>query len=63
MRDNADPVVNITVPIGAGLVFLDPLVPVPFMVTAAVMMMLVVVLVLHPPVPRRSQSSDSRGSA
>ncbi|WP_202872200.1 low temperature requirement protein A [Kribbella soli] len=52
LRDNADRVVNIVVPVGAVLVLLDPLIPVPFALTALFMALIVVTLVLRPPVER-----------
>jgi low temperature requirement protein LtrA len=53
LRDRADRVVNTAVPLGAVLVLLDPLSPVPVIGTAVVLVLVVVVLVLHPPVPAR----------
>jgi low temperature requirement protein LtrA len=50
IRDNADRTVNIVVPVGAVLVLLDPLIPVPFALTAVFMVLIVVTLVLRPPV-------------
>ncbi|NIK56551.1 low temperature requirement protein A [Kribbella shirazensis] len=50
LRENADRVVNVVVPLGAVLVLLDPLIPVPFALTALFMALIVVVLVLRPPV-------------
>ena len=50
LRDNADRVVNIVVPLGAALVLLDPLIPIPFALTAVFMAAIVVSLVLRPPV-------------
>jgi low temperature requirement protein LtrA len=49
IRENADRVVNTVVPVGALLVLLDPVVPVPVTLTAVIMVAIVVVLVLHPP--------------
>jgi hypothetical protein len=43
-------VVNLVVPVGALLVLLDPLIPVPFALTAVFMALIVVTLVLRPPV-------------
>lgn len=54
IRDNADRVVNTVVPLGAVLVLLDPLLPIPVAITAGVLVAVVVVLVLRPPVPRHS---------
>jgi low temperature requirement protein LtrA len=59
IRDNADRVVNLAVPLGAVLVLLDPVIPIPFTLTAVIMVLIVVVLVLHPPVPAR-RSEDER---
>ncbi len=53
IRDNADRVVNTVMPIGALVVLLDPVLPIPVAVTAGVLVVIVVVLVLHPPVDRR----------
>ncbi|MGZ0150991.1 low temperature requirement protein A [Kribbella sp. WER1] len=50
IRDNADRVVNVVVPLGAVLVLLDPLIPIPFALTAVFMAGVVATLVLHPPV-------------
>lgn len=52
IRDNADRVVNAVVPLGALLVLLDPVLPVPVTLTALILAVIVVVLVLRPPVPR-----------
>ncbi|HEY3557466.1 MAG TPA: low temperature requirement protein A [Kribbella sp.] len=52
LRDNADRVVNLVVPLGAVLVLLDPLIPIPFALTAVFMAAVVATLVLHPPVQR-----------
>lgn len=52
IRDNADRVVNTVVPVGALLVLLDPVLPVPVTLTALIMVVIVVVLVLRPPVER-----------
>jgi low temperature requirement protein LtrA len=54
LRAHADRVVNIVVPVGAVLVLLDPLIPVPFALTAVFMVLIVVTLVLRPPVERAS---------
>ncbi len=50
IREHADRVVNTAVPLGAVLVLLDPLIPIPFTITAVIMILVVVVLVLRPPV-------------
>lgn len=49
LRDQADRVVNTVVPLGALLVLLDPVLPIPFAVTAIVLVAVVVALVLRPP--------------
>ncbi|MFJ4253601.1 low temperature requirement protein A [Microbacterium sp. NPDC090003] len=53
IRRSADRVVNTIVPIGAVLVLLDPILPVPVALTAVIMVIIVVFLVLHPPVPEK----------
>jgi low temperature requirement protein LtrA len=50
LRKNADRVVNIVVPVGALLVLFDPIVRVPFAVTAVLMAAIVTVLVIRPPI-------------
>lgn len=59
IRENADAVVNTVVPVGAGLVLLDPVLPIPVAITALVMVVIVVVLVLRPPVTRESSHQGS----
>lgn len=54
IRENADRVVNTAIPIGAVVVLLDPILPIPVAITALVLVAIVVVLVLHPPVDKRS---------
>ncbi|MFG1908843.1 low temperature requirement protein A [Kribbella sp. NPDC048928] len=54
LRDNADRVVNAVVPLGAVLVLLDPLIPIPFALTAVFMALVVATLVIRPPVQRVS---------
>ncbi|WP_329003407.1 low temperature requirement protein A [Kribbella sp. NBC_00709] len=49
IRANADRVVNLVVPLGAVLVLLDPLIPIPFALTAFFMAAIVATLVLRPP--------------
>ena len=49
LRANADRVVDTVVPVGAVLVLLDPVIPVPFALTAVFLVAIVVVLVLRPP--------------
>ncbi|MCK2029554.1 low temperature requirement protein A [Microbacterium galbinum] len=53
IRRSADRVVNTVVPIGAVLVLLDPILPVPVALTAVIMVIIVVFLVLHPPVSEK----------
>ena len=50
IRDNADRVVNLALPLGAVLVLFDPVIPIPITLTAAIMVLMVVVLVLRTPV-------------
>ena len=57
LRDNADRVVNTVVPVGALLVLLDPVLPFPIAISAAVMVAIVVVLVMRPPVDRTAAVS------
>lgn len=52
IRGNADRVVNTVIPIGALLVLLDALLPIPVTLSALILVIVVVVLVLRPPVPR-----------
>lgn len=59
IRDNADRIVNTVIPLGALVVLLDPFVPVPVALTAAVMVAIVVVLVRHPPVLRAAARPDA----
>ncbi|WP_396653605.1 low temperature requirement protein A [Microbacterium sp. WCS2018Hpa-9] len=54
IRENADGVVNTVIPLGAAVVLLDSILPIPVVITAAVLVVIVVVLVLHPPVRRES---------
>lgn len=49
LRDNADAAVNTVVPVGALLVLLDPVLPIPFALTSVVLALVVAVLVLRPP--------------
>jgi low temperature requirement protein LtrA len=58
IRENADRVVNVAVPVGAVLVLLDPVIPIPITLTAFILVALVAVLVLHPPVPARAPSRE-----
>lgn len=52
IREDADRVVNIVLPVGAVLVLLDPVLPIPVTLTAVVMVIVVAVLVVRPPVTR-----------
>ncbi|HWV49929.1 MAG TPA: low temperature requirement protein A [Microbacterium sp.] len=52
IRENADRVVNIVVPVGALLVLLDPVLPIPVALTAVILIGIVAVLVIRPPVTR-----------
>ncbi|MEV7799073.1 low temperature requirement protein A [Microbacterium foliorum] len=54
IREHADRVVNTVIPLGAAVVLLDSILPIPVVITAAVLVVIVVVLVLHPPVRRES---------
>jgi low temperature requirement protein LtrA len=51
LRSSADRVVNAAIPLAVVLILLDPILPIPFAITAVVMTLVVAVLVLHPPVP------------
>lgn len=52
IRANADRLVNTVVPLGALVVLLDPVLPIPVAITALVLVAIVAVLVLHPPVDK-----------
>ncbi len=54
MRQYANRIVNIAMPVGALLVLVDPVVPVPITLTTFVIVALVAILVLNPPVVRKS---------
>jgi low temperature requirement protein LtrA len=49
IREHADRVVNTVMPVGALLVLLDPILPIPVTLTALILTVIVVVLVLRPP--------------
>ena len=51
IRAHADRVVNTVFPIGALLVLLDPVLPIPVTLSALILVIIVVVLVIRPPVP------------
>jgi low temperature requirement protein LtrA len=59
MRDCADRIVNTVVPAAAVLVLLDPIIPVPFTLTAVIMTLVVVVLVVRPPLPEFESGSGA----
>jgi len=50
LRAHGDRVVNLVVPLGAVLVLLDPVIPVPFIITTVLMVAVVVTLVIRPPI-------------
>ncbi|KAA0960403.1 low temperature requirement protein A [Microbacterium sp. ANT_H45B] len=52
IRANADRLVNTVVPLGALVVLLDPILPIPVAITALVLVAIVAVLVLRPPVDK-----------
>lgn len=52
IRENADRVVNTVIPVGALLVLLDPVLPIPVTLSALILVIIVAVLVIRPPVPR-----------
>jgi low temperature requirement protein LtrA len=54
LRETADRVVNVVVPVGGLLVLLDPVLTVPLLVPAIVLIAVVAVLVSRPPVPRHA---------
>ena len=56
----ADRVVNAAIPLAVVLILLDPILPIPFAITAVVMALVVAVLVLHPPVPEPALESHTR---
>ena len=62
IRANADRVVNIVVPVGALLVLLDPLIPVPVTLTALIMVVIVAVLVRHPPIGASDRGDQVAGA-
>lgn len=59
IREGADRTVNIAVPVGALLVLMDPLMPIPIAITSFVLVILVVILVRHPPL----EADAERGHA
>lgn len=59
IKPNADRVVNTVMPVGALLVLLDPILPVPVTLTAVILVIIVVVLVLRPPVPQAESRASS----
>ncbi len=58
IRDNADRVVNTVFPIASVVVLLDPVIPIPFTLTAGILIVIVTMLVIRPPVQK---SPVSRG--
>ena len=58
IRDNADRVVNVALPLGAVLVLFDPIISIPITLTAVIMIVMVAVLVLHPPVTAHAAAED-----
>lgn len=61
IRGNADRLVNLVVPVGALLVLLDPLIPVPVTLTAAILVVMVTVLVVRGPVSRSGRQEHAQG--
>jgi low temperature requirement protein LtrA len=59
MREHANRVVNVAMPVGALLVLVDPVIPVPITLTTLVVVVLVVILVLNPP----REANESRDTA
>ena len=49
IRAHADAAVNVAVPVGAILVLLDPVIPLPFALTTVILVGIVAVLVMHDP--------------
>ncbi|BCY10151.1 low temperature requirement protein A [Actinoplanes sp. L3-i22] len=58
LRENADRVVNVVVPAGAVLVLLDPITPIPVLLTAIILVLIVVTLVLHPPLRQSADAAE-----
>lgn len=54
IRENADRVVNTVIPLGAAVVLLDAVLPIPVAISAVVLVVIVVALVRHPPLARTS---------
>nr|WP_221381545.1 low temperature requirement protein A [Actinoplanes polyasparticus] len=61
MRRNAGRHINIIVPVGAVLVLVDPLIPIPFAVTAVILTGVVVALIWRDPVDRTPQLPSESG--
>ena len=59
IRENADRLVNTVVPLGALVVLLDPVLPIPVALTAVILIGIVAVLVIRPPVVKERDSLDS----
>ncbi len=60
IRPNADRIVNIAVPLGGILVLIDPLLPVPFALSAVILVGIVVVLVWRPPLGDKKSDGNER---
>lgn len=58
IRPHADRIVNTVIPGAALLILVDPLIPVPFALTAAILVIAVVVLVWRHPIDRRVTQTD-----
>ena len=59
MRPYADGLVNTVMPLGALLVLVDPLIPVPFAITSIIIVGVVAVLVLRPPMERSERKKTA----
>ncbi|WP_432855670.1 low temperature requirement protein A [Amycolatopsis sp. CA-161197] len=62
IRPHADHVVNTALPLAGLLVLVDPLIPVPFALTAAILAAAVAILVWRRPADGRACTSDGQGS-
>ena len=60
IRPNADRIVNIAVPLGGILVLIDPLLPVPFALSAVILVGIVVVLVWRPPLGDKKSDGNEQ---
>lgn len=61
IRPHADRVVNAVVPVGAALVLIDPIIPVPIALTAVILAVVVAVLVWRAPTTPEPARSDLVG--